>query len=46
MDLTIRKEEKGDYSEVTDVIDSAFGQKNEGRIVEALRRNPDFVDEL
>lgn len=46
MKLIIRTERKEDYSRITEVIDLAFMQKQEGRLVEKLRKNPDFIPEL
>ena len=44
--MLIRKEESDDYPMVKEVNDQAFGQDNEGRLVELLRKNPKFVPEL
>ncbi|KAF0196703.1 MAG: putative acetyltransferase [Bacteroidetes bacterium] len=41
--LLIRPELKSDYEKITALHDLAFGQKGEGRLVEALRRNPVFI---
>ncbi|RJP31134.1 MAG: N-acetyltransferase [Actinobacteria bacterium] len=43
MDIEIRPEAKGDYTEVGTVNDLAFGQPGEGAMVEALRYNPRFI---
>jgi predicted N-acetyltransferase YhbS len=44
--LRIRAERKEDYSGITEVTDLAFRQKNKGRLIVGLRRNPDFIPEL
>lgn len=44
--LIIRSERKEDYSNIAKINDLAFGQKNEGRLVESLRNNPRFIPEL
>ncbi len=46
MKLIIRAEKHEDYSGITEVHDLAFGQKNEGRLVELLRKNPDYIPGL
>jgi Predicted acetyltransferase len=43
MSLKIRSENLSDYSTITEVINLAFGQPNEGKLVEYLRKNPKFV---
>lgn len=46
MELNIRQETEQDYLAITEVNDLAFAQKNEGILVEQLRKNPEFVAEL
>lgn len=46
LDLTIREERPSDYGAIRRVNDLAFGQPDEGAMVDALRRNPRFVTEL
>ncbi|HNY06742.1 MAG TPA: N-acetyltransferase [Bacteroidales bacterium] len=46
MNLTIRSESQSDYLSITMVNDLAFGQQNEGLLVEKLRKNQDFIKEL
>jgi putative acetyltransferase len=46
MDIHIRREYMGDQRDVKAVNDLAFGQPQEGMMVEALRGNPRFVPEL
>ncbi|RPJ69729.1 MAG: N-acetyltransferase [Alphaproteobacteria bacterium] len=46
MYLTIRPETSADYLAIKEVNDLAFGQLNEGKLVEDLRKNPKFVTEL
>ena len=46
MTITLRPETSKDYQEITRVNDLAFGQKNEGIIIESLRKNKNFVPEL
>jgi predicted N-acetyltransferase YhbS len=46
MNISIRKEEEKDYTEVESLLNKAFGQKNEGILVNRLRKNPDFIPEL
>ncbi|MCB0583131.1 MAG: N-acetyltransferase [Phaeodactylibacter sp.] len=43
MKVTIRAEDSSDYGAIRQVNDEAFGQKNEGRLVEALRAMPDYI---
>jgi predicted N-acetyltransferase YhbS len=42
----IRPEMIEDYTSITEVNDQAFGQKNEGRLIIALRKNQEFIPEL
>lgn len=44
--LNIRPETKKDFSKITEVNDSAFGQENEGRLVERLRETENYIPEL
>jgi len=44
--LRIRAERKDDYTRITLVHDSAFGEANEGRLVWLLRETPHFDPEL
>jgi putative acetyltransferase len=44
--LTIRPEQPADHQQVFRVNQLAFGQPNEARLVEALRRSPAFIPEL
>jgi predicted N-acetyltransferase YhbS len=46
MDIALRKEEEKDYTEVESLLNKAFGQKNEGILVNRLRKNPDFIPKL
>ena len=46
MSLKIRPETLSDYPAITEVNDLAFGQHNEGKLVENLRKNPKFIPEL
>lgn len=44
--LNIRPERKDDYAQITQINDAAFGQPNEGRLVENLRKNNKFITQL
>ena len=44
--VTVRAETGEDLPAIGKVHDQAFGQKNEGLLVEKLRANPDFVPQL
>jgi putative acetyltransferase len=44
--LTIRPEQPADHEQVFRVNHLAFGQPDEARLVEALRRSPAFIPEL
>jgi len=46
MTITLRPETSKDYQDITRINDSAFEQKNEGIIIESLRKNKNFVPEL
>ncbi len=43
MDALIREERKNDYDEIKEINDLAFGQENEGKMIEALRKTSDFT---
>jgi len=42
MDILIRNERKNDYNQIKKINDLAFGQKNEGKMIEALRKTSDY----
>lgn len=44
--MIIRPEEERDHDAVAQVITSAFARADEARLVEALRREPDFIPRL
>jgi len=44
--LKIRPETEEDLTKITEVNDLAFGQKNEGILVERLRKTDSFISEL
>ena len=46
MKINIRHETINDYRAIRHVNDLAFGQPNEGLLVEKLRLNSDFIDKL
>ena len=46
MQTTIRSEKPGDYPGIKKVNDLAFGQPNEGILIEKLRENSAFIKEL
>lgn len=46
MDLSIRPEEEKDHPAVREVLDEAFGQQDEGKLVERLGHNPGFIPGL
>lgn len=46
LNIIVRPEVEEDYSRITMVHESAFGQPNEGRLVWLLRETPLFVREL
>jgi len=46
LDITLRYENSRDYKNITRINDLAFGQKNEGILIEHLRKNRDFLPEL
>ena len=46
MKVSIRAEKPSDYEDITMLHDLAFGQTDEGILVEKLRKNPKFVKDL
>lgn len=46
MKIQIRPENKNDYKIISMVNDMAFGQENEGILIEKLRKNRKFIKEL
>lgn len=44
--ITLRKETKKDYPEISKVNDIAFGRKAESKMIIALRKNKEFISEL
>lgn len=44
--INIRKEKQSDYYQVFEIHQKAFGQKDESRIVENIRKSKEFVPEL
>lgn len=46
MDIIIRNERKNDYDEIRKINDLAFGQENEGKMIESLRKTSDYNDSL
>ncbi|MFC2154734.1 GNAT family N-acetyltransferase [Candidatus Altiarchaeota archaeon] len=46
MEVTIRSESAEDFDLIDEVIESAFGQKNEAVLVRTLRETEDYVPEL
>jgi len=46
MTITLRPETSKDYKDITRINDLAFGQKNEGILIEHLRKNRAFLPEL
>ena len=46
MVINIRKETEKDYEDIKSVNDKAFGQENEGKIVENLRKNENYSSDL
>ncbi|MCT4601726.1 MAG: N-acetyltransferase [Marinifilum sp.] len=46
MKVSIRPENKSDYSTISMVNDMAFGQEAEGILIEKLRKNKKFIKEL
>jgi predicted N-acetyltransferase YhbS len=46
MDVLIREESKNDYDKIKKINDLAFGQENEGKMIEALRKTVDYNPKL
>jgi putative acetyltransferase len=46
IDIFIRKETPHDYKEIKEVNNLSFNQKQEGELVDSLRKRPEFVTEL
>lgn len=46
MKIQIRPESKGDYKQISLINDMAFGQEEEGKLVDKLRKNRSFRKEL
>ncbi|NOU60073.1 GNAT family N-acetyltransferase [Marinifilum caeruleilacunae] len=46
MKVSIRPENKNDYPIISMINDMAFGQENEGLLIEKLRKNKSFIKEL
>lgn len=46
MNIKIRSEKKQDYNKITEINNLAFGQKNEGKLIENLRKTDNFITEL
>jgi len=46
MKIDLRSETRNDYPGIQQVNDMAFGQPNEGLLVEKLRSNSNFIDKL
>ena len=44
--ITIRQENKADWDDVRAILDEAFAQKEEGLLVDKLKKHPDFIPEL
>ena len=44
--LKIREETENDYEKIREVNDSAFGQENEGHLIERLRQTEIYIPEL
>jgi putative acetyltransferase len=42
MDIKIRNEKKDDYNDIRNINELAFNQKNEGKLVDDLRKKSDF----
>jgi putative acetyltransferase len=40
--ITIRSERRADYGQITRINNAAFGQPNEGKLIEALRKTASF----
>ncbi len=46
MRLIVRPETKEDYSAISEINELAFGQKNEGELIERLRKTGHYIPEL
>lgn len=46
MKIVVRAERNSDYQEISMLNDLAFGQENEGLLIEALRKRKEFIKEL
>ena len=46
VNMTIRREQPGDESAISRVVEAAFGQPSEARLVEALRASDCFIPEM
>ena len=46
MHLIVRSETKEDHSAISEISELAFGQKNEGELIERLRKTGHFIPEL
>jgi putative acetyltransferase len=46
MEIRIRQEVQEDYKSVYEINKMAFGQENESKLIEKIRRGPNFVPEL
>ena len=46
MNLIIRPESEKDYSQIKNINDNAFGQENEGILIEKLRKNKNYVNAI
>jgi len=46
MNILIRKEEEKDYRNIYEVNKLAFGQENESKLVEKIRRGNNFIPDL
>lgn len=46
MKVKIRSEKNSDYEMIAKINDEAFNQKNESKLIKALRKNPSFIPEL
>jgi len=42
MEIKIRNEQKNDYNQIRKINDLAFGQENEGKMIESLRKTSDY----
>jgi putative acetyltransferase len=46
MEIRIRQEIEEDYKRVYEINEMAFGQENESKLIEKIRKGPNFVPEL